>query len=86
MRVTDAATQKPICDAAVRATDGAYSEALVMTGSDGCAYAGAWERPGTYRITVTAPGYDSAAIHGVVVTAGECHVEPQQREVELSPQ
>jgi hypothetical protein len=57
--------------AIVVATDGAF----VDTGSSVSGiYALAYERPGTYTVTVEQAGYLKWTNSGVVVTRGECHV------------
>lgn len=45
----------------------------------------AFERPGTYRVTVTAEGYRPWAKDGVRVTEGECHVQTVELEALMQP-
>ena len=74
--VVDAATNQPICDAEVTATDGGFRETLPVfpgSGAD-CRYSGPFERPGTYEITVRRAGYPMAVQAGVRVLSDECHV------------
>ena len=47
---------------------------------------GAWERAGTYRVTVDKPGFATWSREGVEVEAGECHVVPVRLEAFLSPE
>lgn len=47
---------------------------------------GAWERPGTYTVTVDKPGYERWVREQVEVEAGECHVVPVRLEAVLSPE
>jgi len=44
----------------------------------------AFERPGTYAVTVSKAGYLDFTINDVVVTAGACHVIPVTVEAPLS--
>jgi hypothetical protein len=74
--VVDSATNQPICDAEVVATDGGFRETLPVFPASGtdCRYSGPFERPGTYEITVRRAGYPTAVQSGVRVTSDECHV------------
>ncbi len=84
IRAQDAVSQAPLCNAVVTADDGTGDpERLEKLGEPDCVYAGAWEREGTYAVTVTAPGYRPVTLEGLVVSAGECHVTPVQRTVNL---
>jgi hypothetical protein len=47
---------------------------------------GAWERAGTYTVTVDKPGFESWVRDDVEVEAGECHVVPVRLEAVLSPE
>lgn len=85
IQVVDSSNQEPICDALVVAKDGSYSETLVRPGGSPCLYAGAIERPGTYRIEASRDGYLPNTLDGVAVTKGECHVEPEVRTISLEP-
>jgi hypothetical protein len=44
----------------------------------------AFERPGTYSVTVSKAGYLDFAINDVVVTAGVCHVNAVTVEARMS--
>lgn len=69
----------------VVATEGAYSETLEhIPGSD--VFSGAWEREGSYVLTVSKEGYQTHTSETIVVTADVCHVIPQNKTVELIPQ
>ncbi|MFN2420581.1 MAG: carboxypeptidase-like regulatory domain-containing protein [Gemmatimonadota bacterium] len=46
---------------------------------------GVFERPGTYDVTVTAPGYRPWRVTGVTVRADECHVIPERLTARLQP-
>jgi hypothetical protein len=74
--VLDAATARRVCDASVVAVDGAFQEDLRAWGSDDdCRYLGPTERPGSYEVRATKPGYRPAVVPGVRVDADECHVK-----------
>lgn len=47
---------------------------------------GAWERPGTYTVTIDKPGFETWVRDDVRVQAGECHVVPVRLEAGLSPE
>jgi hypothetical protein len=82
VKVVDEATRQPICDATVTVTEGSYSETL---SASLCGYSGAWERAGTYRITIFHPDYLPRTIDGVRVTKDDCdHVIGQVLTVELT--
>ena len=68
----------------VTATEGSYAETLTYyTGST--VFSGAYERQGTYIITVSKPGYVSYTSASITVTADECHVISQNLLVVLQP-
>lgn len=77
---------EPICDATVVAVDGDFEETLAPVGGEPCAYAGAHERAGTYRIEVGKEGFQTEVVEDVVVEDGECHVAPEQVAVVLAEQ
>ncbi len=79
-----ASDQTPICDATVTAVDGTYTETLMPLPGGDCAYVGAGERAGTYRIRAEKTGFMAAERAGVVVEDGECHVEGQNVELTLT--
>ncbi len=83
VRVTNAQTGAAICDAVVTATDGQYSETLMVFG---CRYYGAYERVGTYAVRAERSGFEPRTVTGVMVVmnSGPCHhVEPAQLEIKL---
>lgn len=91
VKVYDAATNAVLCGAIVVARDGAFSEtlredpALTTAGvRDGCVYSGATERAGTYDVDVQASGYLAQTVRGIVVAAGDCHVDSQSVYVSLT--
>jgi hypothetical protein len=68
----------------VTATEGSYSESLSFyTGST--IFSGAYERQGTYIITVSKPGYVTYTSAPITVTADECHVISQNLLAVLQP-
>lgn len=70
----------------VIAQDGSYSETLEQfTNEEIPVFIGAWERIGTYTITVSKEGYQTFTSEPIVVTADVCHVIPQQINVDLQP-
>ncbi len=79
VRVSDARTGSAVCDATVTATEAGYSETLLPLD---CRYLGAYERPGTYVVSVTAAGFVPKAVTGVRVSMGTGRC-PHVREVAL---
>lgn len=73
----------PAADAVGRAVDGAETTALEPFDDR---LVGAWERPGTYAVTVDKPGYERWVRSNVRVEGGECHVVPVLLEAVLSPE
>lgn len=72
-------------DVTVVATEGSYSETLErIPGSD--IFSGAWERDGSYVLTVSKSGYQTYTSETITVTSDVCHVIPQNRTVALIPQ
>ena len=83
--VIDSVTSENIsCLATITITDGSYTETL---SSDNCSTVGvlegAYERPGTYQIEVTAPNYISSSMVDIEVTEDECHVITELLEISL---
>ena len=83
VRLTDQATGAIITGADVEAVDGSYLERLMDVGGNG-QYAGAYERAGTYTVTISASGYTPMTLEPVVVSAGDCHVTTRTFDVMLS--
>ena len=86
VEVMNAATAQPICDATVVATEGPYSERLFELS---CRFVGAYERPGTYVVAVTRPGFvpkEVSPVH-VIMGGGDCpHVQEVRVPVALTPE
>ena len=64
-------------DVTVVATDGNYSETLSFYNPQNPVFSGAYERAGTYIITVTKPGRQTYISQPIVITRDECHVIPK---------
>jgi hypothetical protein len=70
----------------VVAQDGTYTETLEQFPNEEVpVFIGAWERVGTYVLTVSKEGYQTFTTEPIVITADVCHVIPQQITVELQP-
>ncbi|MFL5542033.1 MAG: carboxypeptidase-like regulatory domain-containing protein [Longimicrobiaceae bacterium] len=82
--VADSLTGAPPPSATLIARAGAYVDSVgpqapFLNGPQGPSVlllSAAGERPGTYDLTVRAPGYRDWTRTGVQVTADECHVHP----------
>lgn len=61
----------------VVATSGNYSETLQFFDPQNPIFYGAYERAGTYTITVTKAGRQTYVSQPIVVTRDICHVIPQ---------
>lgn len=81
IRVTDM-NGNPISGAQVFASEGAFSEQLTET--DQGLYVGVGERPGSYLVHVSAPGYQARSDR-FTVTANECHVVPVRVTFAMDP-
>lgn len=69
----------------VIATDGNYSETLSVIDNTDPIFFGAWERTGTYILTVSKEGYQTYTSTPITVTADVCHVIPKFHHVSLVP-
>lgn len=76
----------PISDGVtVVATDGNYTETLQFFDAQNPIFYGAYERTGTYTITVSKPGRRTYVSQPIVLTRDICHVIPQNVMVSLLP-
>lgn len=69
----------------VTAKDGSYIEDLLPNVPGTPVFSGAYERIGTYTITVTKQGYQTYVSNNITVLRDECHVIPRQLTVNLVP-
>lgn len=74
----------PIDDATLILSDGNYSEE--MDSQEPGLYVGAGERPGTYRLSISAPGFEPQVLQQITVSSGTCHVTVAARQIVLSPE
>lgn len=83
IKVTDAASNEIISEGiTIIAEDGDYNETLVFSFDS---YIGAGERAGTYIVTISGDGYVTKTLEPIEVLADECHVIPQEIDVQLMP-
>ncbi len=90
VEVRDAETDAFVAGGATAvARDGAYADALIAHGATGdgtiTTLGGAYERPGTYVVTVEHPDYRTWQRAGVRVREDECHVETIRLRADLQP-
>ncbi|GGD17165.1 carboxypeptidase-like regulatory domain-containing protein [Flavobacterium orientale] len=85
--VKDAVTDEVLSTGVmVIAQDGTYTETLEqLPNNEIPVFIGAWERVGTYTVTVSKEGYQTYTSELIVVTADVCHVIPQLITVNLQP-
>jgi hypothetical protein len=86
--VKNAVTNEVLADGVtVVAVDGNYAETLeeVFDGNNSSIFIGAWERAGSYTITVTKVGFKTFTSPAIQVTADQCHVIERQVRVNLEP-
>ncbi|PKP19181.1 MAG: hypothetical protein CVU07_00430 [Bacteroidetes bacterium HGW-Bacteroidetes-23] len=85
--VKDAVTDEVLSTGVmVIAQDGTYTETLEqLPNNEIPVFIGAWERVGTYVVTVSKEGYQTFTSQPIVVTADVCHVIPELLTVELQP-
>lgn len=88
--IYDAASGRPVADSASgTVVDGAYTDSLRPFEWDSSmvlvARAAAYERPGSYVVTVGRSGYHGWSVSGVAVTRNVCHVNTVTLRADLSP-
>lgn len=85
--ITDSVSGEPrAADAVGVAREGMFVDTLrpgVSQGNVMISRQGADERPGFYEVVVRAPGYAEWVRNGVIVRAGDCHVNSVQLEARL---
>ena len=82
--VLNSQTNTPIVeDVIITAQDGSYQETLEYFPGGEFVFSGAYERTGTYTITVTKTGFQTFTSQPITVTKDECLVIPQQLTVNL---
>ena len=78
VHLAESSSSIPISDGVtVVATSGNYSETLQFFDPQNPIFYGAYERAGTYTITVTKAGRQTYVSQPIVVTRDICHVIPQ---------
>ncbi len=80
--LTDAATGRPIQGAVAMLEDGLFLEMMIEVTPG--VYHGAYEREGTYDLTITVIGYLPHATNGIQVTHDGCHVRTQELSIALA--
>ena len=88
IEVLDATAAAASCGAQAVITEGVYSETAQNTTIpcvDTVRLMGAFERRGTYNVTVSKPGFQPAVFNNVVVTADVCHVVTVNLTAQLKP-
>ena len=91
VEIRDAVSGAPgACGASGTLEEGAYVEALTDAGQcrripDSPYLWGAFGRAGTYRVTVTKPGYQTWVQEPVIVAFDGCHVIPVVLQANLEP-
>lgn len=84
--LVESSSSIPISDGVtVVATDGNYTETLQFFDAQNPIFYGAYERAGTYTLTVTKPGRRTYVSQPIVLTRDICHVIPQNVMVSLLP-
>jgi hypothetical protein len=85
VNVVDALTGLPVPNATAVITDLGYSEVLQSFDPSTGEFTGAGERPGTYTLSVSAPGYQTVITGPLQVGFDGCHVIPVSLTVSLQP-
>jgi len=88
IEVLDAAGAAASCGAQAVITASGYSETArnpSVPCDDTLRLSGAFERAGTYNVTVSKPGFQPVVFSNVVVTADVCHVVTVNLTAQLKP-
>jgi hypothetical protein len=80
----DATTGASAVGALVTASDGGYFDSARVS-PYGPSVGLAYERPGTYLVTVSKAGYGDVQMSGVRVSRGDCHVVTTRLSFDLQP-
>ncbi|MEX0269234.1 carboxypeptidase-like regulatory domain-containing protein [Leptolyngbyaceae cyanobacterium UHCC 1019] len=83
--VADAKT-KTALEAQIVIQESTFQETLRVQGATASGqtiYGGAFERPGRYTVTASAPGYRSTVLKDVQVSKAECHVATRRLDIKL---
>ena len=84
IRVEDAKGEA-VCDASVNIRDGDYAEMLQVTeptDSEPCTFYGAYERPGSYTISIEVAG-SNPVVKKATVDSGSCRVDLNRLTIQL---
>lgn len=81
--LVDADQETPIVGAMLVLSEGSYTETMSDLGEG--TYAGGLERPGTYRVDASAPGYLPATVTDVLARSLPCGPETQNLTIALDP-
>ncbi len=86
LSIKDAKTNVFLGDSVVAIlTDGTYTESLSYFAGNPPIFSGAWERTGSYVITISRNRYTTLTTSPIIVTKDECHVIPQTLTLSLQP-
>ncbi len=81
VQLVAAGDNTPVTGATLVLSEGPYS-ATMSEGPDGTYYGG-FERPGTYQVEATAPGYQTETVTDIVARALQCGPETQRITIAL---
>ncbi len=84
VQLTDAGTSQPVSGATITLSEGLTYSVVMAEGSAGV-YSGAFERPGTYDLAISAAGYTPQTVSAITAPSGPCGPVTQQVQVAMSP-